>query len=87
VQLSVVDMARLSDTLGEALFGKLPPSQQMLFRGRPLSLQEASDLYNYADDEFLRAFEELSTEEKVAVRLRYGQCLLKWYKENVRDGS
>ena len=50
--------------------------------GRKLSEQEVLDLFSAQTDDFLRAFHALPIEEQVAVRLRYGNSILKWYEEN-----
>ena len=52
------------------------------FRGKPLSKREVNDFLGFGSSSFLRAFSRLSSEEQVAVRLRYGDDTLRWYREN-----
>lgn len=57
------------------------------FQGRSLSMQEKVDLFGILTDDFLRAFYRLSKEKQVAVRLRYGNNIYKWYQREKVDDS
>jgi hypothetical protein len=57
----------------------LHPDAAVTFKGRILKGKERTDFFALMNPEFLLAFDKLSPEQKVAVRLRYGQDILGWY--------
>jgi len=61
---------------------RLSPEAVLTFKGRRLSRPEKAVLLNTGDDRFLLAFAGLPKEGQIAVRLRYGNDTLKWYREN-----
>ena len=53
----------------------------ILYCGRKLLRQERLDVLSTQRTDFLEVFRKLSKEERIAIRLRYGDNTLKWYKE------